>query len=207
MKRRGGHLRRIVETRDPRPKCIVVCEGQRTEPDYLNAFQTRFPKALFRIESVTGVGAPKTLLSRALDEKRTIKRALKKSESFRSQDQIWIAFDKDEHPEIAQTIYNARANDIGVAFSNPCFELWLILHVQDYGKTEDRHAIQKRCQSCVDGYDRTKGKSGDFLKLIDNLEEAERRGQSLCEQRVEEGRPNSRPSTTFWELTKALRKT
>ena len=41
--------------------------------------------------------------------------------------------------------------NVGVARSNPCFELWLILHQQDYDKPEDRHAMQKATRKVAAG--------------------------------------------------------
>lgn len=42
-------------------------------------------------------------------------------------DEVWIIFDKD-HFEIEEAIKLARANNINVAWSNECFELWFLFH-------------------------------------------------------------------------------
>jgi hypothetical protein len=160
---------------------------------------------MFRIEPVPAAGVPETLLEKALEEKKRIARAAKRGDSFAAGDRVWIAFDRDEHHKVSQTINNAKANDVGVAFSNPCFELWLILHVKDFDKPDGRHEVQKHCESCVEGYDRKASKTCDFMALIDGIDAAESRAESLAKRRCNEGNEQGPPSTTFYELTRCLR--
>lgn len=207
MPKRGGTLKRKTGTRAPKPKFIIFCEGKNTEPQYLAAFRTRFPRTLFEIELVRAAGVPDTLLRKAIDRQRYLRRAAKHGKSYAEDDEVWIAFDRDEHPKVKQTIHNARQNGVGVAYSNPCFELWLILHREDYERPASRHDVQKYCEKSVEGYSRDSGKSGNFLALLDGLEDAESRAEKQRERRTKEGAEEEAPWTTFSELTKALRKT
>ncbi|MGH3940412.1 MAG: RloB family protein, partial [Pseudonocardiaceae bacterium] len=46
----------------------------------------------------------------------------------------WCVFDVEwpkNHPNLKQAIQLARDHNIRLAISNPCFELWLILHFED----------------------------------------------------------------------------
>lgn len=205
MKRRGGSLSRMTDRRDPRPTCVIFCEGKNTEPAYLEAFRTKYPRCLFRMELVGAAGTPAVLLEKALVEKRRINRADRKGDSFEGHDVVWIVFDEDDHPHVKQTIDNGRANGIGIAYSNPCFELWLILHSCDYGRPDHRHVVQKRCEEILPGYDRQSGKSGDMLSLVECVVDAEKRAAILVQRREEEGAPLSCPCSTMHELTRSLR--
>ncbi|MFT7647504.1 MAG: hypothetical protein ACI8Y4_002253 [Candidatus Poriferisodalaceae bacterium] len=59
-------------------------------------------------------------------------------------DEIWCVFDTDEHPNLEQAVAEAADSNIRTARSNPCFELWLVLHVADQTAHVHRHAIQRR---------------------------------------------------------------
>jgi hypothetical protein len=46
-------------------------------------------------------------------------------------DEYWCVFDVDTHPHLNEALQLARSEDIRVALSNPCIELWIIIHFQD----------------------------------------------------------------------------
>ena len=49
--------------------------------------------------------------------------------------QVWILFDRDEHQGIAEARKLAEQAGVRVAYSHPCFELWRLLHYQNYTST------------------------------------------------------------------------
>ena len=51
-------------------------------------------------------------------------------------------FDVDEHPDVDAAIRDAAQVNIGIAVSNPCVELWFLLHWRDQTAHLDRHAAQ-----------------------------------------------------------------
>jgi hypothetical protein len=55
-------------------------------------------------------------------------------------DEVWCVFDVDEHPKLAEARDQANANGIQLAVSNPCFELWLLLHFQEHRAHAGGHA-------------------------------------------------------------------
>jgi hypothetical protein len=48
-----------------------------------------------------------------------------------SEDIIWVVFDKDDFDNYSSAISSAHQADMKVAYSNECFELWLLLHFQE----------------------------------------------------------------------------
>ena len=134
-------LKRKVATRPPRKTLVVFCEGERTEPQYLLALkQEPFVKDAavdIRVETGHGGAVPLTLVTLA-----TAARAKSAAEEAEI-DEFWCVFDVEwprNHPHLPEAIARAEANDIRLAISNPCFELWLILHYRNHGSWLDNSA-------------------------------------------------------------------
>ena len=114
-------------------------------------------------------------------------------------------FDRDEHPRFEEAVAFCQQRGIHVGRSNPCFELWLVLHEKDYDRTEDRHEMQKIFASLQREYDRDSGKTPDCDEMVTRVEEAEQRGEKQLQNRELEGKPYENPSTTIGRLTRAIR--
>ena len=63
---------------------------------------------------------------------------------FSARDRTWVVFDRDAHPSFVQAINEAETQGISVAYSNPCFELWVVLHYRDDDGPAQRSEIQRR---------------------------------------------------------------
>jgi len=55
---------------------------------------------------------------------------------------VWCVFDVDDHPRVADARQMAADNGIELAISNPCFELWLLLHFRDGPGMQHRDKIE-----------------------------------------------------------------
>ena len=128
----GRTLKRRVAVRQPRKTFVIFCEGERTEPEYLHALKRKssvrdVAAVDIRVETGHG-GVPLTLVSMAADAHS---RAISEEAEI---DEFWCVFDVEwpvNHANLKEAIDQAHRNEIAVAISNPCFELWLILHFQD----------------------------------------------------------------------------
>ena len=114
-------------------------------------------------------------------------------------------FDRDDHPRYDETIGLCENKGIYVARSNPCFELWLILHEADYDKPDGRGGLQAHLKSLRPEYDPSGRKLVDCCDLISRVDVAERRAETLLTRRISEGAPFGPPSTTVFELTRSIR--
>jgi hypothetical protein len=94
---------------------------------------------------------------------------------------------------------------ISLAYSDPCFELWLVLHLQDHDSTVDHHQVQKIYGKLDASYQVGSSKVADCSLLLDRISESERRAAALIVRREAEGNARRRPSTTVHVLTKKLR--
>ena len=122
-KAEGRSLKRKVGTRRPRKTLVVFCEGEKTEPEYLDALKrqqsVRDVAAVdLRVETGHGGSVPRTLVSMAVAARG------RAAEEEAEIDEFWCVFDVEwprNHPGIREAVQQARANAIRLAISNPCF--------------------------------------------------------------------------------------
>lgn len=134
MIRRRDLFDRKTHKRDAR-LFIIVVEGETTEPSYFQALDDN--KLIIKSRVIpyvvppeNGKSAPKYLISNA---------EIAKTECgpLSPRDEIWIVFDVDEHSgssrieQIHSALHDIETQKWFVALSNPCFEVWLLLHVTD----------------------------------------------------------------------------
>ena len=106
-----------TDTKEQLPIILIVCEGERTEPNYFDQFE------------VTNI----TIDPRGIGDNtiRLVKYAINESKR-NDYDQVWCVFDKDSFPKdnFNNAVQLAQNNDFGIAYSNESFELWYILHFE-----------------------------------------------------------------------------
>ncbi len=209
MARRLPDLHRRPAHALPRTKFWLFCEGENTEPDYFRALSLAFRGSLIAIEADGGIGDPRRIVAAAARKARDIgisKRRRRSPNSFEDRDSVWAIFDHDDHAHFDSAVEQCRSRGIKVARSNPCFEVWLILHVEDYHRPDDSKAVQRHLTNLCLGYDRRGGKSLDCTQLLERIEDAERRAERQLEERAKEGKAFGRPCTTVFQLTRSIRK-
>lgn len=114
-------------------------------------------------------------------------------------------FDTDEHPNLRQALAEAANSGILTAVSNPCFELWLVLHVEDQNAHVHGHDIQRRAHDfgLVDGKSICNGAAEELL--LANTSAAVDRAQRLDERHALDGSPpGANPSSGMWRLVVAI---
>ena len=197
-------LRRRVAIRSPRRTFLIFCEGERTEPEYLNALKllpsVRDVAAVdLRVQTRNGGSVPRTLVSMAVSARN---KAIKEEAEI---DEFWCVFDVEwprNHPGLKEAVEQAERNSIQVAVSNPCFELWLILHFRDYGRWLDsRNASRLRRE--LDG---SSDKGLDTTRYMPLIFDAARRAVLLDERHERDGThfPHNNPSSGMYRLLGAI---
>ncbi len=121
---RKSNLTRRQGVRDVKQSFLIVCEGERTEPDYFKAFR-------MTTATVKAVGQAMNTIS-LVNKAISIREADQKKKHH--YDQCWVVFDKDDFPakDFNQAIILARQNGFKVAYSNQAFEYWFLLHFNLY---------------------------------------------------------------------------
>lgn len=111
---------------------VIATEGEVTEKQYFETlvskehyFSTRVHVEI--MPTTDGKSAPNKVLAR-LDDFR-------KEYNLRRDDELWVVVDRDRRSWTIQAMAEAqqRCRQKGYTFglTNPCFEFWLLLHVED----------------------------------------------------------------------------
>jgi hypothetical protein len=188
--------------RDPKPTILVVTEGEVTEPEYIDGLKRacRNPRVTVRLAKEHGV--PKTIVEIAKQYKEEAEKSAQceKDENL-VYDSVWGVFDVDDHPAIGEAIVMARDNGIRLAISNPCVELWLLLHFRDNPGMHDRVAVKKLLKDYVPDYD----KHVDYATYTGGYSQAVVRARRMDQAASEDNEPNRNPTTGVYELTELIR--
>jgi hypothetical protein len=203
--RQAKQLERKKPKRPAYDRILVVTEGEKTEVNYLEEIRRfyRLSSAHIRVcHSLYGT-TPLQVVEYARD------RCLETSEW----ESVFCVIDRDDHQSYVNALHAAQAldgkhrNDLGKPIavtaipSNPCFELWLLLHFQaNDGHIHRDDVVRLLRDRYIHGYE--KGRGGTFEATMQNLEQAYANAARLRAR--EEGRGLTNPSTCVDELVRTL---
>lgn len=192
---------RKLGKKSPKFLIIAFCEGKNTEPEYLKSFAKHHGNSLLKIQTIAPAGAPLTIVQSAVARKKQ-EDAKKKTNSFDGLYEVWAVFDIDEHPNILQAIDMAKANHVYTAISNPCIEIWPLLHFTFYRAAIHRHALQSELAKYMSSYQADGSKRIDYELIKENYTQAKDRAEKLIDEYEKVGinSPFGNPSTTIYNL-------
>lgn len=188
-------LKRATATTPVRKTFRIYAEGIATEPDYIDAIKRlpEFAESIAIDLVVERAGAtPMTLVEAARADKRNGSLDI---------DQYWCVFDVESprpHPYLERARQVAVNHGIQLAVSNPCFEFWLVLHLENhtaYLTTADAVSLRKRL-------DQSGGKHLDAARYMGRRNDAIRRARWLRIKHRNDGTsfPEDNPSSSFDEF-------
>lgn len=188
-KRRENSPVRRPRTRTALPRILVVCGAAKTEESYLKGLRG----------SVANRAVDVVLLKRPKDPldvvRYTIRYARAAAKDF---DEVWCVVDVDDF-DIDQAGQLARDADVRLAVSNPCFELWLLLHHADCRSHCDGCTdVIKRLKRHVPAYDKTQLVFADYAAGVGD---AVKRAKDLDPTGTDY---NRNPSTSVWLLAETI---
>lgn len=130
-------LRRRAPVRQPRAVWLVLCEGRVTEKEYFLSFKRR---TSIELDIRDCSGGPLTLVKQA-------KRLWREARG--TWDHVWCVFDVDDRSrEVKQAEEMARtAQWLSLAISNPCIELWALLHFEKHSGALTTKQAQRRLEN------------------------------------------------------------
>jgi hypothetical protein len=158
--------KRKEKIREVRVYFLIVCEGEKTEPNYFKSFKTNVKSFVYTINTLGEGSNTKDLV------KRTIKARHNSSQEY---DSVWAVFDRDSFSpnNFNGAIELAGNNDIKVGWSNEAFELWYLLHFQyrnTYMSREDyKSVIEKEVNDKIATQSKSK-KPKKFIYKKNSLE-------------------------------------
>jgi hypothetical protein len=183
---RDTDLLRGKGTREERWSVLIVTNGSKTELDYFKALRKEPWITADKITPKFEAGAPTAVLERAVE--------IRADSAY---DEAWVVCDVDEfdvQPAIAGV---AEHDHVQLALSQPCFEVWLILHLKSgcpgFNDAAQAGAHLKRL---LPHWDKASLKFSDFGA---NVLTATNRAKGLGEP------PEANPSTAVWRVIESLR--
>jgi len=190
---------REVGLREPQSILVIVSEGEKTERKYFSNYRKR--GCGLKIET------PNTSKTDPIGLVEFAQRQIKNYELEPDKDdEVWCVFDVDENEEnITEAVDKAEANNIKIALSNPCFEIWFLLHFE----------LRQTKLSCDDTINNLKKHLPDYSKnedvfyeIVDNRKNAISHAKKLNEIHQKRNNelysPESNPSTQVFKLVEYI---
>ncbi|HUN33574.1 MAG TPA: RloB family protein, partial [Trebonia sp.] len=182
--RRGGEPRRPAASGvGERRSILVFTEGQRTEPIYLTHWHRLHRQSV--IVTIDGFHAsPMQLVEEAVAKRAIDQRAARRGQGA-PYDEYWCVFDVDEHPHLERALEVAARSEISIALSNPCIELWFLLHFEDQWDEIHRYEAQRKSLELL-----ASGKvpsQAALAELVGRYDDARRRAQALDKKHDRDG--------------------
>jgi hypothetical protein len=198
-RRRFRALARRPAYREQLLRILVVCEGQVSEPRYLIEMKRVHKNRLISVKVVGEGGAPINAVDQAIRLKQqATEKARRSGDSYDLYDEIWCVLDVDDHESLQRAKERARANGILLAISNPCFELWLLLHFVDQRAPISTREVQRACCRYLADYE----KQVPVSRIEGLYATALGRARNLSAARLHQDDPNGNPSTEILPLNR-----
>lgn len=138
-------VKRLENSRSKQKYILIVCEGEKTEPNYFNSLKEDLRKGVLEVCEFRIVGTghnTKSLVQKAIEI-----RDKWMGETMRAIDKLWVVFDRDS---FTKESFNAAVNNcqkkrpaIDCAWSNEAFELLYLLHFHFYNTKINRKSYPK----------------------------------------------------------------
>ena len=187
--------------REPRRRLLVVCEGAKTEPSYIRGLERWLRNVSLEVDIYKEHGVPRSLVDWACDRKKEAEREAKRQgDAFLGYDEVWCVYDVDEHPQLPDAQQKARAHGVELAISNPCFELWLLLHFRESPGSQTRHGMRKLLRRYIPSFE----KIVQFEQLQENLGNAKNRAQRLDNEARKVDEHGRNPTTGVYRLVESM---
>ena len=208
-KNRGAKRRQ--PTREPGARFLLVCEGQ-TEQGYFQYLNSLYRQSGVSVKTMHDTSSPTQIVDRAIKYREG---------SYSAQgidydpdlDQVWAVFDWDGRTEeVRQAVQRAKNHHVHVALSNPCFDIWLIWHFEDFFKpgclaSSEANNTNQELKNIWSSYQ--KGKGNNWKELMPGREQAMQRADRADEIHHRCGRsfPEDRPSSQVVRLMEQMKLT
>lgn len=153
---------RPVRSRKYKYLMLIVCEDENTERVYFEQFRALFNELLpDDTVYIRAVGTGRNSLG--VVSQAIVERDRLVEESGKLVDEVCAVFDKDDLDKVEKTRENFRQafvkageEKIRIAYSNECFELWLLLHFIGVSEREaiPRSQLYKMLTAAIAKYDK-----------------------------------------------------
>jgi RloB-like protein len=179
---------------------LIVCEGEKTEPNYFRSFPV--DKNVINLD-IKGEGKnTKSLVEKAIE--------LKNDSEYDESDRFWCVFDRDINGKNSNDAQNfnaamtlAKNNGIKVAYSNDAFELWYLLQFHFYNTGISRKGYQNMLTRLL-GHEYHKNSETIYEELKNQQQNAIKHAKRLLLKYDRHNPESDNPSTTVHLLVEEL---
>ncbi|MFI1563960.1 RloB family protein [Streptomyces sp. NPDC020490] len=190
--RRESTLRRRPAHRDPLPPVLVVCGAKNTEPAYLRGLLASVDNRAVDVKIKICDQDPVSVVRHTVGER---------DRAGDHYHQAWCVLDVDEFAHLDEALRLAADEGVEVALSNPCFELWLLLHHRDhFGEIAGYQQAKRHLTDHHPGYSKA-AREFDFGRYRAGWPDAVDRARKLA-RKGEEAKKN--PSSGMWRLVREI---
>ncbi|MTJ08848.1 MULTISPECIES: RloB family protein [unclassified Anabaena] len=165
-------LERNQPSRKITQKILIACEGSKTEPIYFNSIRNELRSPTLEIIVLRNKGKtdPGNIIEILIEKRQQIKY----EKGWTKNDAAWAVFDGDEHINKSLTswqnaINRANSQKINLAITNPCFELWYLIHFQEHLAEINCDKLVKLLNKHIPDYDKSMCLYPKPLKLITEI--------------------------------------
>jgi RloB-like protein len=181
---RETDLRRRIDIRDEGRSILIVTNGERTEVDYFNGIKEEPWITATKVIVKFQRGEPAAVVLRS---------AVMRDEN--DYDEAWVVCDVDQY-DVTLAIADAKARQVELTLSVPCFEVWLILHLSESCPGfNDCPQADRHLKGLLPSWDKTSLRFSDFRAgVFHAVARAKRLGDP----------PDANPSTAVWRVIESL---
>ncbi|MEW6187294.1 MAG: RloB family protein [Thermodesulfobacteriota bacterium] len=204
--RKAERHRRKMASRSPYDRVLIVCEGGKTEPNYVRWLINHFGLNRANVVIADKKGG--------LDPKRLVEYALEEFNKDWDFDHVHCVFDRDKHTTYDGALEKIRSvrlkggAKIHAITSIPCFEFWLLLHFTYTTRHYEAPLDESNCELVVSdlrkfipGY--KKGSKDFVFFLLDKTEDAIINAKQI--EKFHETSGTDIPSTKIYILVEYLK--
>jgi hypothetical protein len=185
---------------------LIVCEGEKTEPNYFKSFPKKLGKVVYDIQYEGGGISTEKVVEKAIELR---------DRNPQKYDRVWAVFDKDSFPpkNFNAAILKAKQNGIGCAWSNEAFELWYLLHFHNRVTPMSRNEYKKAIEDAINvkikikkpfTYRKNATDMYELLNKYGSQKQAIAWAKSLSQKSNDEKFANHNPATRVFELVEEL---
>ncbi len=183
-------------TRDQIVRFLIVCEGEKTEPNYFKALiddcksqndGAKIDKQRTQVVPAAVIGGGACGTCKLVEKAKKLEKEYKRKHQVPF-DRVWVVFDKDEYKDFNKAIADAKKEGMNCAWSNGAFELWFLLHFQNgfEGKCKDyvnkiESILKKKLKKTDFSYEKNDEDFYQILQAHGDEEQAIKRAQKLRE--------------------------
>ena len=164
---------------------VIAAEGTQTERKYFEALKSEFRNPRIHVEILsrnTTASSPAHVIKQLDDFRREYSLSLKED------DELWMVIDYDRWGDrkLSQISKKCQQKGYKLLVSNPCFELWLLLHLKELKTYNPRernrlfknknHALEKELRRILGSYNKS---NPDISKFIPYVKRAIERAKEL----------------------------